>query len=121
MPQYYQARTTYAGGTEALRRLFLGKNSPRRTAAQNGYITIRFLINCHGKTDRFRVTQLDTAYQPTQFGPLLVAALLRQTKALNAWEPGRFTGPGSPQSEKLDCYYYLLFTINHGRVADVLP
>ncbi len=121
VPQYYQTNTTYAGGTKALRQLFVSKARLRSTGAQNGYITIRFLVNCRGETDRFRVTQLDTAYQPAQFGPALVAALLAQTKGLRAWQPGKFTGPGSHQGEALDCYYYLLFIIRDGRVADVLP
>lgn len=121
VPQYYQSQTAYAGGTQALRQLFLRANPPRSTAAQNGYVTIRFLINCHGDTDRFRVTQIDTAYQPAQFSPALVAALLGRAKDLHAWEPGKYPGPGSHHGEPLDSYYYLLFKISHGSVVDVLP
>ena len=121
VPQHYQSNTAYTGGTRALRQQFVRAGLPRSTGPQAGYVTIRFLINCHGETDRFRVTQLDTAYQPAHFGPALVAALLGRAKALHDWEPGKFTGPGSHQGEALDSYYYLLLKISHGRVVDVLP
>ena len=121
MPQYYQSQTAYTGGTQALRRHFLRGATPRSTGAQAGYITIRFLINCRGETDRFRVTQIDTAYQPAHFGPALVAALLGRAKALHAWVPGKFTGPNAHRGEALDSYYYLLLKIKDGRVVDVLP
>ena len=121
VPQYYQSQTAYAGGTQALRQHFLRAALPRSTEAQTGYITIRFLLNCHGETDRFRVTQLDAAYQPAHFGPALVAALLGRAKGLHAWLPGKLSGPGAHHGEAMDSYYYLLLKISHGRVADVLP
>ena len=121
VPQYYQSTTAYTGGTQALRQQFVRAVLPRSTGPQAGYITIRFLINCHGETDRFRITQLDTAYQPAHFSPALVAALLGRAKALRAWEPGKFSGPGTHHGEALDSYYYLLLKISHGRVVDVLP
>ena len=121
VPQYYQSQTAYTGGTQALRQHFLRAALPRSTATQAGYITIRFLVNCHGETDRFRVTQLDAAYQPARFSAALVAALLGRAKGLQAWLPGKFSGPGTHQGEAMDSYYYLLFKISHGRVVDVLP
>ena len=121
VPQYYQSGTAYTGGTQALRQQFVRAVLPRSTGPQAGYITIRFLINCQGETDRFRVSQLDTAYQPARFSPALVAALLGRAKGLRAWEPGKFTGPGSHHGEALDSYYYLMLKISHGRVVDVLP
>lgn len=121
VPQYYQSQTAYTGGTQALRQHFLRATLPRSTGTQEGYITIRFLINCHGETDRFRVMQIDKAYQPAHFSPTLVAALMGQTKGLHAWLPGKFSDPGAHHGEALDSYYYLLLKISHGRVVDVLP
>ncbi|AMJ66364.1 hypothetical protein [Hymenobacter sp. PAMC 26628] len=121
VPQYYQSKTAYAGGTQALRQLLVTPSLPRGTAALSGYVTVRFLVNCHGDTDRFRVTQIDADYRPAQFSPALVAELLRRTKALHGWQPGHFPGPGAHQGEALDCYCYLMFKIIHGRVVDILP
>ena len=121
VPQYYQSQTAYAGGTQVLRQQFLRAVLPRSTGAQDGYVTIRFLVNCHGETDRFRITQLNTAYQPAHFSPALVEALLRRAKDLHAWVPGKFSGPGAHHGEAMDSYYYLLLKISHGRVVDVLP
>ena len=121
VPQYYQSQTAYTGGTQALRQHFLRAALPRSTEAQAGYITIRFLVNCHGETDRFRVNQIDAAYRPTRFSPALVAALLGRAKGLHSWLPGKFSGPGAHHGEAMDSYYYLLLKISHGRVVDVLP
>ena len=121
VPQHYQSQTVYTGGTQALRQQFLRAALHSSTGAQDGYVTIRFLINCHGETDRFRVTQLNTAYQPAHFGPALVAALLGRAKRLHAWVPGKFSDPGTHHGQALDSYYYLLLKISHGRVVDVLP
>ena len=121
VPQYYQSQTAYTGGTQALRQHFLRATLPRSTGTQEGYLTIRFLINCHGETDRFRVTQIDAAYQPAHFSPALVAALLGRARGLHAWLPGKFSGPGAHHGKAMDSYYYLLLKIRHGRVVDVLP
>lgn len=121
MPQYYNINTTYQGGMRAIRQQFLSATLPPSGACQRGYLTIRFLVNCHGETDRFRVTQLDSVYLPTQFSAFLVAELVRRTRALHAWQPGTYAGPGPLHGQVLDSYYYLLFKIVHGRLVDILP
>jgi hypothetical protein len=120
-PQYYQVQTSYAGGMPALRRHLLAQPVPRSQATDSGYLTIRFLINCHGQTDRFRVSQVNSAYQPTQFSATLVAELLRRTRALVDWQPGHYSGPGALHGQVLDSYYHLVFKIAHGRIVDILP
>lgn len=119
--QYYNTGTTYQGGMWAIRHQLTSSTLPASATGQRGYLTIRFLVNCRGETDRFRVTQLDSAYLPTQFGVPLVAELLRRTKALHGWQPGTYAGPGPLHGQVLDTYYYLLFKIAHGRVVDILP
>lgn len=119
--QYYNTGTTYQGGLWAIRQQLVPATLPRSAACQRGYVTIRFLVNCRGETDRFRATQLDSAYHPTQFSAPLVAELLRRTQALRAWQPGTYAGPGPLHGQVLDTYYYLLFKIAHGRVVDILP
>jgi hypothetical protein len=120
--QYYNTGTTYVGGTQALRRFFLQQTElPRSAASHHGYVTIRFLVNCRGETGRFRVMQIDTAYQPTQFAAPLIDALLSRTQSLRGWKPGTLTRPGMIQGYVPDSYYYLLFKIADGQVVDVMP
>lgn len=119
--QYYNTGTSYQGGLWAVRQQLVPATLPRSEACRRGYVTIRFLVNCRGETDRFRVTQLDSTYQPTQFSMPLVAELLRRTRALHAWQPGTYAGPGPLHGQVLDTYYYLLFKVAHGRVVDILP
>ena len=120
-PQYYQVQTSYAGGMTALRQRLLEKPVPFSQATGSGYLTIRFLVNCHGQTDRFRVFQVNSTYQPTQFSAVLVAELLRRTRALAGWQPGHYSGQGALHGQLLDSYYHLVFKISHGRIVDILP
>ncbi|TDN36793.1 hypothetical protein A8B98_07320 [Hymenobacter sp. UV11] len=105
----------------ALRQRLLEKPIPFSQTTDSGYLTIRFLVNCHGQTDRFRVFQVNSTYQPTQFSAVLVAELLRRTRALAGWQPGYYSGQGALHGQVLDSYYHLVFKISHGRIVDILP
>jgi len=81
----------------------------------DGYITIRFMINCEGKTGRFRVEQLDNQYKTKQFNPELVDQLLITTQKLDGWIPGKLDG------RAYDYYKYLTFKIIDNQIVDILP
>ena len=70
------------------------------------------MVNCHGDTDRFRVSGLGPDYQPRAFAPALVAQLLRLTRELRGWQQSR--GPGNT-------YTYLNFKLKDGQLADIGP
>jgi len=80
---------------------------------QTGYITIRFLVNCKGETDRFRVYEMDKEMNETEFDEEIVQNLLRLTKALNGWK--------THVPEPRDYYQYLLFKLKDGRIETILP
>jgi len=82
---------------------------------ETGYITIRFVVNCEGKTGRFRVQEMNTEYQSRNFNKPLVAQILALTKQLNGWIPGVDTG------YKVDYYQYLTFKLENGKLLEILP
>lgn len=81
----------------------------------NGYITIRFVINCEGKTGLFRVQQMNEYYQEENFDKDFSVKLLNFTKSLNGWIPIEIRG------KKLDYYQYLTYKITDGKVSEILP
>ncbi|MEG1590311.1 hypothetical protein [Chryseobacterium sp.] len=92
---------------EALQLKSLGK--------ENGYITIRFLVNCEGKTGLFRIEEMNEEYLKTNFDEKFLDALFKFTKNLNGWIPKEIQG------KKIDYYQYLTFKIKHGEVSEILP
>lgn len=81
----------------------------------NGYITVRFLINCKGQTGLFRVQQMNFNYEEIQIDQNLVEQLLDFTKSLDQWIPKNLDG------KEVDYYQYLTFKIENGKVSEILP
>lgn len=113
--QYYQVQTALEGEHRAVLDYFRQRYQPPAAAAaagETGWLVIRFVVNCRGETDRFRVSGLGIDYRPRPFAPALVAELLRLTRALRGWQQGR--GPGNT-------YTYLNFILKDGQLVDVGP
>lgn len=81
----------------------------------NGYVTIRFVVNCEGKAGIFRMKQMDENYIEKELDKSLSNQLLDFTKKLNGWIPKEIDG------QKADYYQYLTFKIEHGKVSEILP
>jgi len=81
----------------------------------NGSVTIRFLVNCEGKTGLFRVQQMDENYIRANFDKEFVEKILDFTKSLNGWLPKEYQG------HKIDYYQYLTYKIENGKIAEILP
>jgi hypothetical protein len=81
----------------------------------SGYITIRFIVNCNGEADRFRILSVDHRYSPQFFDRTFTLALLAVVKNFDAWSIGKFEG------ELVDYYQIVTFKIVNSRVADILP
>jgi hypothetical protein len=105
----------YQGEKPALEKLFEDNYSYPKTAGQSGYITIRFLVNCHGETGRFRVEEMDRDYKAFQFDSKISEKLLEITKSLDGWIPRK------KEEQNLDYYQYLTFKIRDGQLIQILP
>lgn len=81
----------------------------------NGYITVRFLVNCNGKTGLFRTQEMDNDYKEVTFNKKFVDQLLAFSKDLTGWLPME------AQGRTWDYYQYLTYKIENGKVSEILP
>lgn len=114
--QYYNDANSfnYKGEKIEIQRKLAGLHFQSDQTA-NGYITIRFVVNCDGKTGLFRVQQMNTNYEESTFNKKLNGQLLNFTKNLDGWIPKEYLGV------KLNYYQYLTFKIENGKVSEILP
>lgn len=82
---------------------------------ENGYITVRFIVNCEGKSGRFRIEEMSFDLEKKKFSKELVDKLLKATKELDGWIIA------SNGSVNFDYYQYLTFKIENGIIVEVLP
>jgi hypothetical protein len=75
-----------------------------------GYITIRFIVNHKGQTDRFRVYEMDNNYKTCYFPSGIKDSLLTATKRLDGWI-----------TLDKDYYQYILFKMKDGQIETILP
>lgn len=115
--QYYNfdKGLMYKGEKPALLAHFNKGFKPPKKSTETGFVTIRFIVNCEGKTGWFRVLGIDNAYQPKKFSAALVDQLLLLTKQLNGWLVGDYNG------KVYDYYQYLTFKIQNGQLVEILP
>ncbi|MGB0914435.1 MAG: hypothetical protein ACPGVI_00110 [Crocinitomicaceae bacterium] len=106
----------YKGEKIALIELFNTKYKPVEKNNQNGYVRIRFVVNCEGISGQFRVLESDLDYKPFQFHPKITSQLLEITKSLDGWlvVSDETNGPR-------DYYQYLIFKIKDGRIEELMP
>ncbi len=96
-----------------------------------GYITIKFIVNYKGKTNRFRVYEMDNNYQPTTFPENITKSLLELTQKLDGWittsdfKLKRYSyieiKRDGEQKYIYDYYQYILFKIKDGQLETILP
>tara|TARA_R110002020_G_scaffold444853_1_gene656494 strand:- start:2053 stop:2316 length:264 start_codon:yes stop_codon:yes gene_type:complete len=82
---------------------------------QNGFIRLRFIVNCEGKTGRFRVLQSDENFEEMEFDNKIVNQLVTITKGIEKW------GIFYRQDDPIDYYMYLIFKIKDGQLTEILP
>lgn len=116
--QYYNFGNglMYEGEKPAIDELF-NKEYKNKTSYENqtGYISIRFVVTCEGKTGMFRVSEMSDSFADKKFDQTLVKQLLDITKKLNKW------GTPSNGTNKFDYYQYLLFKIQKGALVEIMP
>ena len=114
--QYYSVNTDYKDGRKALYEEIYDKfrfNNDYIT--QSGILTVRFVVNCEGKTDRFRVMEVDKNYQEKKFSPTFKTYIVDIIKSLSDWIPGEKDG------KKYDSYMYITMQIGDGMIKTITP
>ncbi|MCO6488027.1 MAG: hypothetical protein J5I98_06390 [Phaeodactylibacter sp.] len=105
----------YEGEKRALEQAFLERYNFPVSESEDGYVTIRFVVNCRGESGRFRIEQMGFDYQPRNFDPELVQQLLEITSSLDGWIPI------SREGKTCDFYQYLTFKLRNGQIEKILP
>lgn len=117
IPQYYMAGKgpRYTGEKIDLINHFITNYDSSSGNTENGYITIRFIINCMGRSGRYRVSQMDEFWKEKVFNTKIVDQLVALTTQVNSWEIFK-------QNDKaFDYYQYLTFKIENGNISEILP
>ena len=113
--QYYGVRSEYYGEKFAILNYFNSNYDKSGLKDEIGYLTIRFIVNCKGKTGRFRIEGMNLNYEPITFNEKLTEQLLRLTKEMDGWEIAHY------RNKPLDYYKYFTFKILNGDLAEILP
>lgn len=105
----------YQGGKPAIDSAFAQNYRSKSSWDDNGLVRIRFIINCTGKTDRFRLLAMDYNYQPIEFPTRVTDQLMEITQNLDGWKTK------SLKDTPVDYYQYLIFKIQNGKIINILP
>lgn len=105
----------YINEKRELEEIFNKKYDPQMAAKESGLIRIRFVVNCKGEADRYRIISMDNNYKPKKFDKSITDQLLTITKSDLRWK--------SFDTEKLkrDYYMYLIFKIDNGNIIEIMP
>lgn len=106
---------SYAGEKSGLERVIYDSYSHPQDHNQNGYITIRFIVNCKGKPGRFRIEEMDVDFQPYAFPKSISTQVLNIVRSLDQWTPRK------RKEKAYDFYQYLTFKIESGQITKILP
>ncbi|HAA14361.1 MAG TPA: hypothetical protein DCE41_22820 [Cytophagales bacterium] len=112
--EYYQVNPRYGEGSKDLRAYFesadFAWNFPDTFS---GLLTVRFVINCQGETDRIRLTAVDAEYRSIDL-PLDREAWKDLIKGMGPWVPGLVGG------QRYDCYKHIVFRVKNGQLTDII-
>lgn len=105
----------YSGEKLAIIKVFRENYDADKAKKESGLIRIRFIVNCQGRTDRFRLIGMDEDYNIKQFDKSITNQLLEITQGLSGWKPKKVGGVHK------DYYQYLIFKIHEGNITKILP
>jgi hypothetical protein len=88
---------------------------PPKNFKQSGFLTIKFIVNCHKELCCFHVFEMDETYQPIEFDAGVKAQLIAFIKILNGWKSAEYEGKST------NYRYYLNFVIKNGEFKRVSP
>lgn len=105
----------YEGEKLAIEKEFARKYKSENIKNESGLIRIRFVVNCKGETDRFRLIAMDEKYNEKVFRKSIIDQLLAITKNLKGWKVKKY------KETAIDYYQYLIFKIENGQLKEILP
>ncbi|MEM7549722.1 MAG: hypothetical protein AAF363_08610 [Bacteroidota bacterium] len=113
-PYFHHLNISYEGEKPAMVKEYKNRFKPS-DSLENGFITIRFIVNCKGKAGRFRVIQIDEHYNLKTFSDETVMQLYHITRSLKGWDIFE------RNHESYDYIRYVTFKIHNGEIKDIMP
>ena len=114
--EYYQVNPSYGEGKPSIRKYFSPhKEVLEELCEKDGYVIVRFVINCQGQTDRYRTQFMSLNYKDENtVNTELQKKIIRLTRNMGNWTPGKYDG------KTYDCYQHLKFLFKNSKLIDVL-
>lgn len=115
LPLYYSLNAKYPIASETLVQQV--NKFTLTTSSQNGYITVRFFVNCKGEIGDFEVIETNNQYESAVFGKAYINEIIQFIKTLKNWPI-----PNYPDTKFVAEYRsYLSFRISDGKVVEIIP
>lgn len=114
--EYYQVNPSYGEGMPSIRK-YVAAHQPELEALckKDGYIIVRFVINCQGQTDRYRTKFMSLTYtDENTVNAELQKKIVHLLRSMGNWTPGKYDG------KTYDCYQHLKFLFKNSQLVDVL-
>ncbi len=103
----------YNNGKPAFQAYILA-NFENEPYSDNGYLNLRFLIDCEGDLGDLEVNELNTDLELTDLSDELVNDLVALAMRPENWASLK-------KKEPRDMYMYLLFKLENGKVVEIIP
>lgn len=88
---------------------------PNNVVGQNGYLMIRFVINCNGEAGKFNLVETDTHYKAFEFDPSISIQLLEIMQKIKNWQT-----PSRNNEGVFDQNVSILFKIKDGKLIELM-
>lgn len=109
-----RAFVRYKGGLKGLYKDIYGRyNYTKQFESFNGYLVIRFAVNCKNEAGRFRIQALDTNFHKSNSPIELENHVLKVFKGLKDWEHAVYRG------KDYDGYKFLTLKIINGQIIQL--
>ncbi|MEO0337823.1 MAG: hypothetical protein AAF242_01285 [Bacteroidota bacterium] len=108
-------RLQYTGGSDQLRAdIRANYQSNTAYADFSGYVVIRFIVNCNGKSGRYRAQSLNLDFSPSKENPDLLKNSITLIQDLDQWVK-------SPKyDDQTEYSKFINLKIDHGQLQHVL-
>jgi hypothetical protein len=114
--EYYQVNPAYGEGMPSIRKYISAhQKSLEALCEKDGYIIVRFVINCQGQTDRYRSNFMSLDYtDENAVNAELQKKIIQLVRGMGNWTPGKYDG------KSYDCYQHLKFLFKNHKLIDIL-
>lgn len=106
----------YEGDKPAIINHFMENYDDSKVKKESGLIRVRFIVNCQGETDRFRMIQSDLSYKEKIFDAKITDQIMSLTKSMDKWELRQ-----EENGNLLDYWQFLVFKIVDGKIKKITP